>query len=194
MSPDLSQGPDKELAAAACAGHEGAYRALLARHKASVFGLIVRQVGDADEAMDLTQETFVAAFAAIDRYDDARPFRIWIGRIAINKCRDWARRRKVRAFFARALPSEAAHAVAGDAPLPDREAGDRSELARVRAALARLPRNLREVLILRGVEEVSQAEAAAMLDISEKAVETRLYRARTRLKILLEEAGDRTGN
>src|SRR3546814_7990247 len=68
--------------------------------------LIGKQVGDVDEAMDLTQEAFVAAFAAIDRYDSERPFRIWISRIAINKCRDWARRRKVRAFFARALPIE----------------------------------------------------------------------------------------
>src|SRR3546814_11559332 len=85
--------------------------------------------------MDLTQEAFVAAFAAIDRYDSERPFRIWISRIAINKCRDWARRRKVRAFFARALPIETARAVASDTPLPDREVDGRSELARVQAAI-----------------------------------------------------------
>ncbi|PAL24979.1 RNA polymerase sigma factor [Sphingopyxis sp. GW247-27LB] len=187
MSSDLSQCSDKELAAQARAGRERAYRELLARYKAAVFGLIVRQVGDVDEAMDLTQEAFVAAFAAIDRYDGERSFRIWISRIAINKCRDWARRRKVRAFFARALPIEAAHAVVSDTPLPDREADDRSELARVQAAMARLPQKLREVLVLRGVEEVSQAEAAAMLNVSEKAVETRLYRARIRLKALLAE-------
>src|SRR3546814_8319905 len=87
--------------------------------------------------MDLTQEAFVAAFAAIDRYDSERPFRIWISRIAINKCRDWARRRKVRAFFARALPIETARAVANDTPLPDREVDGRSELARVQAAIDR---------------------------------------------------------
>lgn len=187
MRSDLSQCSDKELAAQARAGRESAYRELLARYKAPVFGLIVKQVGDADEAVDLTQEAFVAAFAAIERYDGERPFRLWIGRIAINKCRDWARRRRVRAFFTRALPMETAHDIAGDTPLPDREADDRSELARVQAAMARLPQNLREVLVLRGVEEVSQAEAAAMLNVSEKAVETRLYRARMRLKALLAE-------
>lgn len=190
MSADPSQWSDTDLAAFARAGREDAYRELLNRYKALVYRLIVRQIGDAEEAMDLTQEAFVAAFAAIDRYDGERPFRIWISRIAINKCRDWARRRKVRAFFARALPIESAHDIASDTPLPDAQTDDRIELARVRAAIARLPRNLREILVLRGVEDVSQAEAAALLNISEKTVETRLYRARARLRQLLAVPGD----
>ncbi len=137
--------------------------------------------------MDLTQETFVAGFAALSRYDTDRPFRIWIARIALNKCRDWGRRRTVRSFFARALPLESAHDVASDGPAPDAEAADRAELARVRAAMSRLPPNLREILILRGVEELSQAETAELLRISEKTVETRLYRARAKLRALLGE-------
>jgi len=63
---------------------------------------------------------------------------------------------------------------------------NRAELARVRAAMAALPHNLREVLVLRGVEDLSQAETAALLAVSEKTVETRLYRARGRLRALLE--------
>lgn len=189
MSSSVSHCSDKELAALARAGRESGYRELLSRYKALVFGLIVKQIGDADEALDLTQETFVAGFSAIDRYDGERPFRIWISRIAINKCRDWARQRKVRAFFSRALPIEAASDIANDTPLPDMEAGDRVELARVRAAIAELPQPLREELVLRGVEEISQAEAAAMLNISEKAVETRLYRARAKLRQLLAVPG-----
>jgi len=187
VSAGPSQWSDADLAALACAGREDACRELLNRYKAGVYRLIVRQTGDAEEAMDLTQEAFVAGFAAIDRYDGERPFRIWISRIAINKCRDWARRRKVRAFLARALPIEAAHDVVSGTPWPDSEAGDRSELARVRAAIADLPRNLREVLLLRGVEEMSQAETAVLLDVSEKTVETRLYRARAKLRQLLAD-------
>lgn len=190
MNPDLSQCSDRELAASARAGHEDAHRELLSRYKASVYRLIVRQIGDADEAMDLTQESFVAGFSALDRYDGDRPFRIWISGIAINKCRDWARRRKVRAFFARALPLESAHHVASDIPSPDMETGDRLELARVRAAIAELPQNLREVILLRGMDEASQSEAAAMLHVSEKTIETRLYRARARLKALLAGTSD----
>lgn len=185
MSLDLSQCSDGELAALARTGRQDVYREFLARYKAPVFRLIRNNIGDAAEAMDLTQEAFVSGFAALDRYDGERPFRIWISRIALNKCRDWARRRAVRSFFARALPLESAHDVASDGPAPDIEAADRVELARVRAAMAALPQNLREVLVLRGVEELSQAETADMLKVSEKTVETRLYRARTRLRALI---------
>ncbi|WP_374526276.1 RNA polymerase sigma factor [Sphingopyxis sp.] len=190
MSPGLSLCSDGELAALAGSGRQDAYREFLARHKAPVFRLIRGHVGDTDAAMDLTQETFVAGFAALARYDGDRPFRIWISRIAINKCRDWARRRAVRAFFTRALPLESAHDVASDGPPPDVEAEDRAELARVRAAMAALPHNLREVLVLRGVEDLSQAETAELLQVSEKTVETRLYRARTRLRALLGERAE----
>lgn len=187
MTLDLSQYSDRELAALAGAGRDDVYRELLARYKAPVFRLIRHHVGDADEAMDLTQESFVAAFAAIGRYDGERPFRIWISRIAVNKCRDWARRRAVRSFFTRALPLDTAHDVAIDAPAPDIVAGDREELARVQKAISGLPQNLREVLVLRGVEDLSQAETADLLKVSEKTVETRLYRARARLRTLLGE-------
>lgn len=188
MSAGIEDYSDKQLAALARAGGAAAHREFLRRYKASVFRLIQNHIGDADEAMDLTQEAFVAAFAAIGRYDGDRPFRVWIARIALNKCRDWARRRKVRAFFARALPLESAHHVASDVPAPDMAAADRAELARVRGAMASLPPRLREVLLLRGVEEMSQAEAAEALGVSEKTVETRLYRARQRLRAALDEA------
>lgn len=133
----------------------------------------------------MTQETFVFGFSALDRYDGDRPFRTWIARIALNKCRDGVRRRKVRAFFSRALPLESAHYVASDGPAPDSAATDKRELARVRGAIDQSPQNLREVLLLRGVDEVSQAETAVILRVSEKTVETRLYRARTKLRELL---------
>lgn len=191
MSLDLSQCSDRELAAFARAGQQQVYRELLRRYKTPVFRLIQSNIGDPDEAMDLTQETFVAGFGAIGRYDADRPFRLWIARIALNKCRDWARRRTVRSFFSRALPLESAHDVASDGPAPDAEAADRAELDRVRAAMARLPSNLREVLVLRGVEDLTQAETAELLQTSEKTVEMRLYRARAKLRALLGEPGTR---
>lgn len=188
MTRDLSQSTDGELAALAGSGRQTAYRELLARHKGPVFRLIRGNVGDESEAMDLTQETFVAAFAALCRFDVDRPFGVWISRIALNKCRDWARRRAVRAFFARALPLEQAHDMASERPAADAMVDDRAELARVQGAIARLPARLREVIILRAIEEYSQAETADLLGVSEKTVETRLYRARLRLKGVLDRA------
>lgn len=190
MTPDLSHCSDGQLAQLAKNGRQDAFHEFLRRYKAQIFRLILHNVGDSDEALDLTQETFVAGFASLDRFDAARPFRAWISRIAINKCRDWARRRAVRSFFTRALPLDSAHDIATEDPGPDIEVADRHELARVRAAVARLPHKLREVLLLRGFEELSQAEAADWLQVSEKTIETRLQRARAQLKQLLGETAD----
>lgn len=70
----------------------------------------------------------------------------------------------------------------------DDTAGDRQELARVTRAIARLPHQLKEPLVLRTIEGLSQVETAAVLSISEKAVETRVYRARGKLIELLRES------
>ena len=187
MSLPLSDASDAELAALALAGRQEAYRILLARYREPVFRLVRATTGDPDEALDITQEVFVAAFSALARYDASRPLGAWIRRIALNECHDWARRRKVRSFFTRAAPLQQAYTVADFAVSPELEAADRAELARVSAAIGKLPSRLRETLLLRTVDGLSQAEAADVLGVSEKAIETRLYRARAQLKELLAD-------
>jgi RNA polymerase sigma-70 factor (ECF subfamily) len=181
MSLDLAGCSDGELAALALAGRQAAYGELMRRHREPAYRLIRGHIGDADAALDVTQQTFLAAFSALARYDGARPFRIWIARIAINKCHDWARRRAVRRILSFALPIEAANATADEAATPEAMLSDRQELRRAMAAIATLPASLKESLILRTIEGLSQAETAQVLGISEKAVETRVYRARARL-------------
>lgn len=177
---------DTELVRLARAGRQAAYRELMARHRDAVFRLARSYAGDPDDALDLTQEGFIAAFAALDRYDPARPFRPWLLRIALNKCRDWSRRRAVRRFFTFAAPLDEAHAVPDPAADPEEQTADARELAKVSAAIANLPKSLKEPLILTAIEGLSQAEAAAALGISEKGVEVRIYRARKRLAEILE--------
>jgi len=187
VSPSLTERGDAELAALALAGQQSAYGELMRRHRDGVFRLARGHAGDATEALDITQETFISAFAALARYDGARPFRLWIARIAINKCHDWARRRAVRRFFTFARPIEEAGVVADAAPTPEEAVQSQAGLARIHAAIAALPGNLKDVLVLRGIEGISQAEAAQILGVSEKAVETRLYRARNKLAELLRD-------
>ena len=184
---DWSSLSDAELAALSIAGREAAFAELMRRHRAMVYRLILVNVGDADEALDLVQETFLSAHRALPRYDPARPMRAWLSTIALNKCRDWARRRAVRRFLllARPLDDEAQHIVS-DRPSPDVEEADRQELARLQRLVSELPPALREPLVLHVVEGMSQAETAAVLAISEKAVETRIRRARARLSERLE--------
>ena len=185
MTLALGECSDGELAALALAGRQTAFSELLDRHRASVFRLVRGNLGDDDAALDVTQEAFIAAFAALKRYDGTRSFKTWVSRIALNKCRDWARRRAVRRFFAFALPIEAAAAIADESIPADQQLADRAELARVRDAITKLPAAIREPLILRTIEGLTQAETAQVLGISEKSVETRLYRARNKLTEVL---------
>lgn len=179
------------MVALALDGRQDAYRELLSRYREPIYRFIRASTGNAQEALDLTQETFIAAFAALDRYDRSRPFLTWIRRIALNKCRDWGRRRRLRKILWRTAPIDAAYDMPDDAIAADVIAADRAELMRVNAAISRLPARLREILILRTVEGLGQTETADVLGISEKAVETRLYRARSKLSELLANEGGR---
>ncbi|WP_298195688.1 RNA polymerase sigma factor [Novosphingobium sp.] len=186
MSITLAGGSDAELVVLALGGSQDAYRELLARHREPIYRLVRASTGDQHEAVDLTQETFVAAFSALNRFDMTRSFPVWLRQIALNKCRDWARRRRLRTILWRTAPIDAAHDMPDDSVPADIQTADRAELARVNKAIMRLPSRLRETLILRTIEGLSQAETAEVMRISEKAVETRLYRARSKLAALLE--------
>lgn len=178
---------DRALATRALAGDQTAYGALMRRHRDAMFRLARGAIGDPDEALDITQESFVAAFAALARYDGSRPFRVWIARITLNKCRDWGRRRAVRRFFGFAKPIDDALDIADAGATPEEAARSAQEVARINAAIATLPANLKDVLLLRTIEQMRQAEAAQVLGITEKAVETRLYRARAKLAEILRD-------
>ena len=182
MSFDWAALSEGELATLSIAGREAAFAEIMRRHRQSVFRMVRACVGEADEALDLLQETFVAAHQAMPRYDSQRSMRAWLSTIAINKCRDWGRKRTVRRFLSFATPiGSEAEAVADDQVAIDDAASDRQELDRVTRAISTLPASLKEPLVLRTIEGLSQAETAEVLAISEKAVETRLYRARRSL-------------
>lgn len=181
MSLPLGEATDCELVALARGGSQQAFRGLTERHREPVYRIVRGAIGNADEALDVTQEAFVAAFGALDRYDTSRPFRVWLTRIALNKSRDWARRRFVRRLFSFTMPEDFTDVIDETQSRADRVIEDRQELARVADAVATLPSRLKEVLLLRTVDEFSQTETALTLGISEKSVETRLYRARRAL-------------
>jgi len=179
---DLASLTDGELAALSIAGRDAAFAEIMRRHREPVYRIIAANIGDADEALDLVQEAFVSAHRALARYQPDRPMRRWLATIALNKCRDWRRRRAVRRLLAFALPlDDASIQIPEDRVLPDDEVADREEMARVSRAIAELPAALREPLVLHTLQELSQAETAATLAISEKAVETRIRRARAKL-------------
>ena len=181
---DLAE--DARLARAALAGDQPAYAALMQRHREAVFRLARHHSTDEAEALDITQEAFISAFAALDRFDRERSFRAWILRIALNKCRDLSRRRKVRQMLTFARPVEEAIGVPDPSPDPEEALGSARAVHRIRHEVQALPARLREPLILCAIEGMSQDEAAQVLGVSRKAIETRIYRARQKLSALLE--------
>jgi RNA polymerase sigma factor CnrH len=166
---------DAALARLAARGDRTAFNALAARYQEPLYRFIRRYVGDKDEAYDLLQDALVAAWQAIGRYDPDRPAMAWLRRIALNKCRDWGRRRAVRRFFYGATSLEATPERAFAVEAPD---GHETLLARLDQAVAALPGQLKEPLLLTAFEGLSHQEAAAALGVTAKAIETRVYRAR----------------
>ncbi|MDB5696211.1 MAG: polymerase sigma-70 factor,ECF subfamily [Sphingomonas bacterium] len=170
-------------------GDEQAFAQLVTRHKASLYGYIRRFVGNAEDAQDLLQQTFLSAWLAIERFDPERPPGAWLRTIARNKCRDHGRKALGRRLLKFADWGRAAEQVVDTRATPEERWIDDEGLGAVDRAVASLPRALKEPLLLTAFEGLSQAEAAQELGISVKSVETRLYRARRRLADTLKLEG-----
>ena len=193
MTSAPSERNDAALVAAALSGEDRAFTELMRRHKETIYRFVRRYVGDASEAYDLVQETFVAAWSALSSYDSNRSMSAWLRRIALNKCRDWSRRRQVRSFFFLAVPMDSPSAKGVVAPETAPDAADESKLEVLDAAIAMLPRGLKEPLLLTVFEGLSQKEAAETLGVSVKTIETRIYRARQKIAQAFSQA-DSTGS
>jgi len=189
MSGARQDDSDAALAARAVKGDRPAFNRIVQRYQEPLYRFIRRYVGDADEAYDLLQETFVSAWQALGRYDPARPAATWLRRIALNKCRDWGRRRAVRRFFYGATSLDGSTEAADAAASVVVDDSNEAVLTNLDRAIATLPTQLKEPLLLTAFEGLSQIAAGEALGISAKAVETRVYRARKLLAEALRANG-----
>lgn len=180
---------DGDLAARALAGEDRAFTLLMRRTKEPLYRFARRHIGDEDLAYDMVQQAFVAAWRSLRKYDPAYPFEAWMRTIVRNKCRDEQRKARVRLWinFSPVTRSGAERDAPHDTADPERATADRDQLERAKAAISALPDGLKTPLILTAFEGLTMAEAAQELGLTEKAVETRLYRARKRLAQMLEE-------
>ena len=176
MTADLKPS-DSALANAAREGDTEAFAALMRRHKEWLYRFIRNYAGDREEAHDLLQESFVSAWRALARFDVQRSFPAWLRQIALNKCRDHARRRAVR----HAALTLFAFGVESSTTMPEAGGTQTDAMRHLESAITKLPRALKEPLVLTALEGLSHKEAAELLGISAKAVEVRVYRAKRRL-------------
>jgi RNA polymerase sigma-70 factor, ECF subfamily len=149
----------------------------------------VRLLRDPEEARDAAQEAFVRAYEALPSYDAALPFTPWLLRIARNHCLDLYRRGRARPALMRGDAEEIAR---HELPDPDAEGADevlvRAEgQAQLEAAIARLPDDQREALLLFHQEQLSYREIAAVLEVPIGTVMTWLHRARQKLRVELKQ-------
>jgi RNA polymerase sigma-70 factor (ECF subfamily) len=177
---------DATLAREALRGSDVSFTRLAGRHKQWLYRFLRRYVGNDADAFDLLQESLIAAWSSLDRYDLERPFHAWLRQIALNKCRDRGRREKVRSIIRRLSSDLDQHAARARWANPEAVVTSREAVERLDSAIASLPPRLREPLILTAFESFSHREAGEFLGVSEKAVETRVYRAKQRLARVLE--------
>lgn len=178
----MTEGADKRLsdevlAAQASAGDRRAFGDLVRRHQDGVFRFVFRMVGSRDQAMDLTQDSFLKAWQALPGWRPEARFRTWLLQIARNASLDVLRRRSLADF----VPIDEAFELPGPGPTPESQAAAKQDLRLLDAALRRLQADHREVLLLRELEGLSYEEIAAVLDVAEGTVKSRLGRARAAL-------------
>lgn len=168
---------DNQWIARCLRGDAAAFEPIVRRYQRVLFSVAYRMLGDYEDALDATQNTFIKAYEGLDGYDPNRRFFSWIYRIAVNECLNARRARR---------PGEPL-----DERLPDVEAGpqqlveDRERSASIDAALVKLSEEHRLVLVLRHFADLSYGEMSEALGIPEKTVKSRLFEARHRLGELL---------
>ena len=178
------------------AGDEKAYRELVELYQAQIFSVVLRMVRRREDAEDLTQETFVRMFRALDRYDPQRPFAAWIFTIASRLAIDHIRRRRVTpiSLTQREAGSDEEYEIDVEDPglKPDEIATRSEEERRTEELIQSLPPHYRIVVVLRHQQDLSYDESAEALHLPLGTVKARIHRARELLKGRIERSRDTT--
>ena len=194
-SVDLRPSVDIQFLESLRRGNAAAFERLVNERSGDVYALLYRLTADAEEARDLTQETFLRAFQSISRFRGEANLKTWLYRIAINQARNrwrWWRRRRRDATVSldgsdrpdeQALTGRLRNEAAVD---PEQETLAHEREQQLREALLALRPSYREAVILRDVEGFSYEEIAATLQINIGTVKSRLSRGRLELRKKLE--------
>jgi RNA polymerase sigma-70 factor (ECF subfamily) len=174
-----------------------AFEQLVAERTGDIYGLLFRLTGDAEEALDLSQETFLRAFQAIEKFRGDADLKTWLYRIAINQARNrwrwWRRRRRDATISLDATVGEreqtvATHLEDANASDPEQETLARERHGQLREALQGLRSAYREAVVLRDIEGLTYEEISATLQINIGTVKSRLARGRLELRRKLESS------
>jgi RNA polymerase sigma-70 factor (ECF subfamily) len=181
-------GTDDELVLQSLDGRREAFGELVLRHQKMVFNLARYMLGDAHAAEDLAQEAFLHAYRALPGYRAQGKFPAWLRTIVTRLCLNHRRDTRREIPWAD-LTGHAAEVTDG----PERRVAEWERCAAVRRAIAALPPDYRDVIVLRYLEELTYEEIARHLGVPVSTIETRLHRAKKQLRqrlLDLEEQGE----
>ena len=191
VPPSKSQMNERDGAAIAAvqAGDPLAFRALVDAHGRYVFHVAHRLTGNASDAEDVVQETFLKAYRQLGRFEARADFRTWLHRIAVNCAVDLIRARRSRETAREPLDADGVSVVdtvASPAPAPDRLAMSGEILERVRAGMSCLTPLERAAFMLRHVEGRSIDEIGSALGLRTNATKHSVFRAVRKLRAVLD--------
>lgn len=187
---------DREALERSAAGEVEAFAGLVNRHQDRLMRVCQGFLHDPEEARDAVQEVLLKAYRKSGSYRPRGQVYTWLYRIAVNHCLNKLRRRKIVRFFSlTGGPDESSGEGPGldpvdAAPGPAERLDARERWARTRRALAALPEGQRSAVILARLEGLSQKQVAEVLEITEGAVESRLFRAMRNLETALDDTED----
>lgn len=170
-----------EWVQAALKGDQDAFAEIVYAYQDAVYNLCYRMLGERGDAEDAAQEAFLRAYLNLNRYDTARSFKTWLLSIASNYCIDRLRRRRLSWLSLDDEPTETSLSLASDDPEPEPLTLRREQSVAIQALLHTLSPDYRAVVVLRYWYDYSYAEIADIMDTTESAVKSRLFRARQAL-------------
>lgn len=177
---------DNRLIDEALAGKTDSFGRLVVRYQDRLYHAMSHVVGSAEDAHDIVQDAFTQAFVKLESFRGASAFYTWLYRIAFNVAASRRRRARPTASTDRNQADRGEQVIdPREAPHERLEQHERAE--RVHAALATLPDEYRQVMVLREMDGCSYELIAEILDLPVGTVRSRLHRARTQMRELLKE-------
>lgn len=172
---------------ATIAGDQDAFAELVYTFQDSVYNLCYRMLGERTEAEDAAQEAFLRAYTHLQRYDPERSFKTWLLSIASNHCIDRLRKRRMT-YLSLDDPLPIHLALSSDEPEPEEVTLFQERSQQVQALLDELSPDYRAAVVLRYWYDYSYVEIAEIMETTESAIKSRLFRARQTLAEKLDNA------
>lgn len=185
---------EQELVARAKKGDQDAFEQLVKDNEKRIYNLVLRMVGNPEDALDLSQEAFLNAWKGLGNFKGDCAFSTWVYRLASNACLDFLRSKKRRQEHmgqAFSLDDEDAPSLPDEEQLQPQQQLEKKERARqLYRALEQLSDQHRQIIVMRELSGLSYQEISEALQLDMGTVKSRLTRARLSLKKILLETGN----